>query len=174
MHVLPWRYSGRHSNSRGEETTREGQACAVSLHPTDSPEDHVQLLTECSKMSEELTQNPHTPDQCVIHRKVIREATKGRLVCDLSSLRASYLLFLKDKEKICLIQSSFTVKIIHAMVKLTSSQSHFVIPHWDRSLCSCSLFRNGKVWTRIFQGHTKWKVWMKVPEENKPTKRKKH
>lgn len=46
MHVLPWRYSGRHSNSRGEETTQEGQACAVSLHPTDSPEDHVQLLTE--------------------------------------------------------------------------------------------------------------------------------
>lgn len=129
MHVLPWRYSGRHSNSRGEETTWEGQACAVSLHPTDSPEDHVQLLTECSRMSEELTQNPHTPDQCVIHRKVIREATKERLVCDLSSLRASYLLFLKDREKIYLIQSSLTVKIIHAMVKLMSSQSHFVIPH---------------------------------------------
>lgn len=49
------------------------------------------VAAECSRMSEELTQNPHTLDQCVLHRKVIRKATKERLVCDLSSLLASYL-----------------------------------------------------------------------------------
>lgn len=157
IHMLPWRCSGRHSNSRGEETTQEGQACAASLHPTDSPEDHVQLLTKSSGTSEGTDPKPSDTESMCSSQEGHKRGQQIKVYIWASfSLPFSFLRF-------DLIErfDYFTIKIIFTVVKSTSTQSHFVIPHQDRLLCPSSFFRDGKVWTRIFRatqnGKCEWK-----------------
>jgi len=160
--MLPWRCSGRHSNSRGEETTQEGQACAASLHPTDSPEDHVQLLTKSTGTSQGTDPKPPDTESMCSSQEGHKRGQQIKVYIWASfSLPFSFLRF-------DLIEHCLTIKIIFRVVKSTSTQSHFVIPH--QGFCAQALSLETEKSGLGFSGPHKMES-VNVSTRRKPMKR---